>query len=315
LSSAAPRVPWAGGGGITGALLDAARGLFRDPATLPPWLFYDARGSELFEEITRLPEYYLTRAEREIFETYAEAILEAAGRPSLIAELGAGTAEKTEILLRTAGRCRYVPVDVSEAAMAVAVERIRASLPEVDVRPVVGTHLDVVPIVATGAWLLVFIGSSIGNFDDDEAVALLSAMPADRLLLGTDRKKDPDVLIRAYDDAAGVTAAFDLNLLVRLNRELGTDFALDRWHHEARWDDARSRIEMHLVTSGQEVTVPGLGSRIFAPGESIHTESCHKYDREHVERILRRSGFVREVTFTDAAGRFDVHLARRAPPR
>lgn len=296
----------------------AAEGLFAHPATLPPWLFYDARGSEIFEEITRLPEYYLTRAERSIFETHAPAILAAAGNPVQFAELGAGSAEKSQILLRAAGRCLYAPVDVSAAAMAGAVARIRREEPRVEVRPVVGTHLDVVPALRAigGTWLLLFIGSSIGNYDDADAIALLAGLtdalgPGGALLLGTDRKKDPSILVAAYDDAAGVTARFNLNLLVRLNRELGADFALPAWHHEARWNDAQSRIEMHLVSDREQVVqLPGLGERRFAAGESIHTESCHKYDSAHVERILRGAACDLVETFTDPEGRFDVHVGR-----
>jgi dimethylhistidine N-methyltransferase len=322
------RGPAAGRAGAAGSLgrfirddlRHAAAGLLTERPTLPPWLFYDARGSALFERITEVPEYYLTRAERQIFETHAQAIAARAGAAQVV-ELGAGTATKTQILLHaiaSVGACVYVPVDVSAAALDEAVGRIGKQEPSVSLRPVLGTHTDALPVLRAlgGSWLLMFIGSSIGNYEDGEAVALLAALrPAlgerGALLLGMDRKKDPRLLIAAYDDAAGVTAAFDKNLLVRLNRELGADFDLDRWRHEARWNEALSRIEMHLVSEvDQQVELPGVGRASFRAGASIHTESCHKYDRAHAERILTGAGFTREETFTDREDRFDLHLAR-----
>jgi dimethylhistidine N-methyltransferase len=307
-------------------VVEAARGLLRKPATLPAWVFYDDRGSELFEQITDLPEYYLTRAEREILEANADAMValaaEGTGEPLHVVELGAGTATKSQIVLRAVvrrqGRCLFLPIDVSGAALELAVERLRREEPAVEVRPIIASHRDALPAIADVGprRLVLFVGSSIGNYEDDEAVALLRAVatslrPGAALLLGTDRKKDPARLIPAYDDAAGVTAAFDLNLLTRLNRELGADFDLRRWRHEARWNEARSRIEMHLVSRvAQVVTVPPLGAVRFAAGESIHTESSHKYDHAHVDRLLVAAGFRRVRTFTDAEERFDVHLAR-----
>ncbi|MEQ1507897.1 MAG: L-histidine N(alpha)-methyltransferase, partial [Myxococcota bacterium] len=240
-----------------------------------------------------------------------------------VVELGAGSALKSQILLRAVvrrqGRCLYLPVDVSGAALDGAVARLRREEPRVEVQPVQGTHEQALPAIhdVGPRRLVLFVGSSIGNYEDDEAVALLTEVgrvlrPGGGLLLGTDRKKDPSVLIPAYDDAQGVTAAFDLNLLVRLNRELGADFALDRWRHEARWNEPRSRIEMHLVsTVDQTVSIPGIGALAFAAGSSIHTESSHKYDHAHVDRLLGAAGFRRVRTFTDAAERFDVHLAAR----
>lgn len=311
------------------AVADAVHeGFARPQRMLPPWLFYDDRGSELFEQITELPEYYLTRAEREILEKYADEIvaLAAAGteRPLHVVELGAGAATKTPLILRAVvrrqGRCLYLPSDVSAAALEDAVQRLRREEPGVDVRPITGSHTDVLPqIKAIGPRRLVlFLGSSIGNFADDEAVALLSDVarvlaPGGALLLGADRRKDPEILIPAYDDAQGVTAAFNLNVLVRLNRELRSDFDLSRWQHSARWNDVRSRVEMHLVsTVDQDVAVAGRNYRFLA-GDTIHTESSVKYTRERVDEILTRAGFGRVRTFTDSGDRFDVHLARRVP--
>jgi dimethylhistidine N-methyltransferase len=313
----------------TTSVLEACRGLFERPATLPAWLFYDEVGSELFERITELPEYYLTRAERAILEAHADEIVAMAagseGRTLRVVELGAGSATKSQILLdavvRRQGTCLFVPVDVSPSALEGAVARLGRELPRVEVRPVAATHEAALPAIrAVGPTRLVlFLGSSIGNLEDEDAVRLLRSvaatlLPGAALLLGADRRKDPAVLLRAYDDAAGVTAAFDKNVLARLVREVGADFVLDRWRHEARWNADRSRIEMHLVTDeAQTVTVPGLGRVAFAAGDSIHTESSHKYDTRHVDRLLVASGFRRRATFTDPDGLFDLHLARLDP--
>jgi dimethylhistidine N-methyltransferase len=306
-------------------LLAAATGLFAAAPNLPPWLFYDERGSELFEEITRLPEYYLTRAERYILEAHADDILQlaASDHPTQVIEFGAGSATKSQILLealvRRQGPTLYLPVDVSGSALDGATERLRREAPQVELRPIRGTHTDALPALrALGPnRLVLFLGSSIGNFEDPAAIEFLSQIaavlpPGGALLLGTDRAKDPARLLPAYDDAAGVTAAFNRNLLVRLNRELETDFDLSAWRHEARWNRARSRIEMHLVSErAQQVRVPGLGAATFGCGDSIHTESSHKYDEAHVDRLLHAAGFSRVSTFTDPEGLFDLHLALR----
>lgn len=304
-----------------------ADGLGRRPRTLPPWLFYDRRGSELFERITELPEYYLTRAERGILEEHGDAIVAAAAEgatwPLRVVELGAGSAKKTQLLLRAVvrrqSRCLYVPVDVSTAAIEGLTDRLGREEPEVLVRPVVGTHTDALDTLERVGprRLVVFLGSSIGNLSDEEGVELLSAVarrlaPGDALLLGADRRKDPAILLAAYDDVQGVTAAFDLHVLERLNAELGADFDLSRWRHTARWNEAESRVEMHLVSRvDQRVHVPGLGGMAFEAGESIHTESSAKYTRPRVERLLRTSGFDLARVFSDHEERFDLYLGRR----
>jgi dimethylhistidine N-methyltransferase len=301
------------------------RGLTASPRTLPPWLFYDARGSALFEKITRLPEYYLTRAEREIFISQGGAILDAAAPDprTAIVELGAGTARKTQVLLaelvRRHGRARYIPIDVSASALDLAVAELGAALPAVAVDPWVSSTEAAMPRLAqlAGPRAVLFIGSSIGNYDEPDAVALLAGVRAalrtgDALVLGTDLRKDPAVLIPAYDDARGITAAFNLNLLARLNRELAADFDLTRFRHRALWNPAASRIEMHLVAVGaQRVTLRALELVVtFRDGESIHTESSVKYDDALVDRIFAAAGFARAETFMDAAARFAVHVAR-----
>lgn len=312
---------------------DVRRGLTATPKSLPPYLFYDDAGSRLYEEITELDEYYLTRAEREIFEAHAHDIVwrtmpkagdsENAARPLGVVELGAGSASKTEVILRAILErqpgCAYVPIDVSAAAIDEAVTRLRTSLPTVRVSPLVMTHERAVrALYPTGApQLVLFIGSSVGNFPDDEAVPLLRGLraalgPNTSLVLGTDLRKDPSILLPAYDDEAGVTAAFNRNVLVRINRELGGHFDLARFRHVARWNDAASRVEMHLEsTVRQEVPIDGLGLVVrFAAAETIHTESSIKYDIPRVERLLASSGFRLQRTYYDDRRRFAVHLAR-----
>lgn len=293
-----------------------ARGLAATPKTLPPWLFYDARGAALFEEITRLPEYYLTRAEREIFERHGAALMRAAGAAgATVVELGAGTAAKTELLLRVAGAARYVPVDVAPSALEAAAARLAGIVP---VTPWTLTHEQAMPRLAAlpGRKVVLFIGSSIGNHEGAEAIALLAGVRAalgdgDAFVLGTDLRKDPAVLVRAYDDAAGVTAAFNRNVLVRINRELGGRFDVERFRHVALWNEERSRIEMHLESQGaQSVAIDALGATFrFADGERIHTESSVKYDLPMVDALLAAAGFRRERTFLDEDRRFAVHVA------
>ena len=308
---------------------DVWRGLTATPKSLPPYLFYDDAGSRLYERITELPEYYPTRAEREIFEARAGDIV--AGAMSLdgiaphalgIVELGAGSASKTEVLLRALLRrqssCVYVPIDVSRGAIDEAESRLGASLPGVLVRPLVMTNEQGLRALrgTAGPQLVLFIGSSIGNLTNDEATRLLrdarrALGPQTALLLGTDLRKSSSILLPAYDDAAGITAAFNKNVLVRINRELGGHFDLERFRHVARWNEGASRVEMHLEsTTLQEVAVDDLEISVrFAPGETIHTESSTKYDLPHVERLLAAGGFRLQTTYHDDERRFAVHLA------
>lgn len=306
---------------------DVRAGLAASPKTLPPYLFYDAAGSALYERITDLPEYYPTRTERAILAAHADDIVAAMGDgddPEVL-ELGAGSASKTTLILAAAlrrwGRCTYRPLDVSPTALALAAESLRATLPAVRVMPVCGRHEEALAAVARESpgrsRLALFIGSSIGNFDDGDAARLLTSLggalgPRGALLLGTDLRKDPSRLIPAYDDAQGVTAAFNLNVLTRLNRELGADFDLARFRHVARWNERASRVEMHLASVGaQTVSVRALGLTVaFADGETIHTESSVKYDLPRVDALLSAAGLVRVRTFTDPENLFAVHLAR-----
>jgi len=305
---------------------DVAGGLRAKPKRLPPYLFYDDEGSRLFEQITELPEYYLTRAERSIFVDHGRDIVRLAsdggGHPLSVVELGAGTATKSEILLgrivELQGNCRYWPVDVSQAPLEAAQSRIATMQPDVSVVPLVMHHEQAFEEIRQlePRQLVLFIGSSIGNYEPADAVRLLrgirGAVHSDGLLLlGTDMCKSPETLLAAYDDLAGVTAQFNLNVLARINRELGGHFVLDRFRHVALFRESRSRIEMHLEsTTDQLVRIDALDLEIpFRKTERIHTESSHKYDMPSVANLLACSGFELRHTFWDKHKRFAVHLA------
>jgi len=306
-------------------------GLTHTPKQLPPWLFYDEAGSILFEEITCLPEYYLTRTERALLERHGGEMIAAAagGRRLRVVELGAGSADKTRTLLAAAvqhqGEVEYQPVDVSATALELARERIEQELPEVRVLPQVADYTQGLELEACGAdecRLVLWIGSSIGNFSRVEAEELLSRLSqglqtGDWLLLGADaapsaQGKSEELLKDAYDDAQGVTAAFNKNMLVRLNRELGADFDLDGFAHEIRWNDDDSRIEMHLRSlREQTVRVGELGLDVqFEEDETIHTENSCKYRSGEVDTMLSAAGFEATRRWSDAAGWFAVYLAR-----
>jgi len=304
---------------------DVIDGLTVTPKWLPPRLFYDARGSELFEEITLLPEYYLTRTERTIFERYADEMVEQAGTNLSVFELGAGTATKTQLILRALTRRQqritYVPVDVSHSALAQCADDLNVKLPQVDVQPIVADYTRGIARLKSvrGRKLVLYIGSSIGNFEPDEATAVLTRVreglkAGDSLLLGVDLAKSTDVLLPAYDDAQGVTAAFNKNVLVRLNNELAADFDLDSFQHRAVWNGSESRIEMHLESvREQTVNFGALNLDIsFAQGESIHTENSYKFTPEMIRELFAESGFALERTWTDPHGWFAEHLARVA---
>jgi dimethylhistidine N-methyltransferase len=309
-------------------------GLTSRPKRLPAWLFYDEAGSRLFDAITELPEYYLTRTERGILAANAaEMIAQAAGeeRPRArlrIVELGAGSADKTRLLLKASrelqGAVLYEPVDVSATALEGARQRIEREIDGVTVTPRVmdythgdGSRLHLGPVVAQERRLVVYIGSSIGNFEPHQAAKLLRRVRAglrtgDGFLLGVDLAKADSILVAAYDDAAGVTAAFNKNLLVRLNRELDAEFEPEAFAHCALWNEAGSRIEMHLRSRGaQRVRVRALDLTVdFAAGESIHTENSYKYRPGQAEALLAEAGFRAEATWTDARGWFAVCLGR-----
>lgn len=300
---------------------DVRAGLTAPRKSLPPVWFYDERGSILFDEITRLPEYYPTRAEREILRLHAPEIVALAGTSTLV-ELGSGTSEKTRLLLDAMQAMglldRFVPFDVSEEVLTSAAAEIGETY-GCAVHAVVGDfhrHLGHIPTDGDGR-LVAFLGSTIGNLDPDQRRRFLAdlggAMTSDdRLLLGTDLVKDPARLVAAYDDAAGVTAAFNRNVLAVLNTELDGDFVPDAFEHVALWDPVNAWIEMRLrATEAQVVTLGALGLEVgFAPGEELHTEISSKFRVEQVADELAEAGFVVEGTWLDPADDFLLTLAR-----
>jgi L-histidine N-alpha-methyltransferase len=303
---------------------DAQRGLTASPKQLPPKWFYDKHGSALFEEITRLPEYYPTRAERSILVQRAAEIA-AAAKSATVVELGSGSSEKTRLLLdaiREQGTLRrYVAVDVSDAALLDAGPALTRDYPELEVRALVADfehHLDVLPDDGEPR-LVAFLGGTIGNFEPEPRAAFLAQVratmrPGDMLLLGTDLVKSPDVLVAAYDDAAGVTAEFNRNVLHVLNRELGADFAVERFAHVAVWDAEHEWIEMRLRAEGpQRVQIDALDLAVaFADGEQLRTEISAKFQRRGVERELAVAGLALRAWWTDAEGRFAASLSEPA---
>jgi L-histidine N-alpha-methyltransferase len=299
---------------------DVRAGLTASPKFLPPKWFYDERGSELFEKITLLPEYYPTRTERSILFDAAPGIAAATGAAVLV-ELGSGSSEKTGLLLdalREAGTLRsYVPVDVSETALIAAAHRVQASYPGLGVRAVVSDFEEYLGLPGTaGPRLIAFLGSTIGNLVPGQRAAFLARLraglhPGDALLLGTDLVKDPAVLLDAYDDSAGVTAAFDKNVLAVLNTELGANFDAELFDHMAVWDPEHEWIEMRLRSAeDQTVQVPGVGLTVqFAAGEQWRTEVSAKFRRAGVEAELAAAGFRLDSWHTDPLNRFALSLS------
>ena len=304
------------------------RGLTARPKVLSPWLFYDNEGSQLFEQITELDEYYVTRTERLIFESNADAIirtaatgLDSAERLSVI-ELGAGTATKTGILLSAAvrrqGDVTYYAIDVSGSALEAAKQNIELTISGVSVETRTADYTEGLGAIAADDTrkLVLYIGSSIGNFEPAAAMDVLRGVRAqlqagDRLLLGADMAKDLPTLLAAYDDARGVTAAFNRNVLLRINRELGANFHPQCFRHKVRWNGEASRIEMHLESLiRQTVEIPGLGLEVsFRRGETIHTENSYKFTAEVLRQLMTRSGFKIQEQWTDKNNWFSVVLA------
>jgi len=294
---------------------DVLAGLAARPKTVPSRWFYDDRGSELFERITGLPEYYLTRTEHGILNAHAHEMAGFAGPGAVVVEYGAGAGLKIEILLAALEKpAAYVPIDVAGNFLAASARRIAGRFPGLALRPVVAdftARFDLPDDLPAGRRTGFFPGSTIGNLDEATARAFLAqaarhAGPGGRMILGADRAKSPDVLTAAYDDAAGVTAAFNRNLLVRINRELDGDFDPESFAHEARWNAARTTIEMHLVSRrAQRVRVAGQVFD-FAAGESIHTEDSRKYTLAALERLAGGAGWRVAQLWQDAEGLFAV---------
>ncbi|MFJ3639554.1 L-histidine N(alpha)-methyltransferase [Streptomyces sp. NPDC090108] len=296
---------------------DVLAGLTSEPKWLPPKWFYDARGSELFEKITQLPEYYPTRAEREILAARADEIAAASGARTLV-ELGSGSSEKTRYLIDALTSLEaYVPVDVSESALVGAGEALIAERPGLEVHALIADFTAPLALPDTpGPRMVAFLGGTIGNLLPDERADFLSSVrsllaPGDSLLLGTDLVKDPRVLVLAYDDVPKVTAAFDKNVLAVVNRELGADFDLDAFDHVALWDPEREWIEMRLRSRvAQTVKVPALDLAVhFAQGEDLRTEVSAKFREEGVTAELAKAGLELTRWWTDAKGRFALSLS------
>ncbi|MER5849690.1 L-histidine N(alpha)-methyltransferase [Streptomyces sp. NPDC002012] len=296
---------------------DVLHGLTRHPKTLPPKWFYDAHGSELFEEITRLPEYYPTRAEREILIDRAEEIAAASGAQTLI-ELGSGSSEKTRHLLDALPALHsYVPVDVSESALRGAAEALLAQRPDLCVHALIADFTGGLALPGTpGPRLIAFLGGTIGNLLPDERSVFLKSVrsllsPGDALLLGTDLVKDEKALVAAYDDAAGVTAEFNKNVLRVVNRELGADFDPADFDHVALWDPEREWIEMRLrAREALTVKVPDLDLVVaFEAGEEVRTEVSAKFRKEGIRAELAAAGLSMDQWWTDSGDRFALSLA------
>ena len=311
---------------LTGADADAAlradarAGLIAVPKRLPPKWFYDARGSELFEEITELPEYFPTRTERALLERTADSIAILSGADTLV-ELGSGSSAKTRLLLdafRQAGSLRrYVPQDVSEAALRPAMDALAVEYPGLELHGVVGdftAHLGRLP--ARGRRIVAFLGGTIGNLLPAERAEFLSRLraalrPGEQFLLGTGLVTDPDLLVAAYDDRAGVTAEFNRNVLRVLNRELGADFDVDGFAHKALWDSDHEWIEMRLVAErAMTVTLPVVDMTVrFAAGEEMCTEVSAKFRLPGVRALLAAAGFDTIGSWTDQQERMALTLA------
>jgi L-histidine N-alpha-methyltransferase len=303
-----------------GLLEEVRAGLSRPHKELSPKLFYDERGSELFDEITRLSEYYPTRLERVLLRSRGAAWIRSFEPRSLI-ELGAGSADKTRALLDAmADDAWYVPIDISASYLSIVAQQVGAEYPRLTVVPVEAdmSNGPVVPAGVPAPSVIAFLGSTIGNFDDAGANRLLrgvrNAMSrADRFMMGADLVKDVRILERAYNDSKGVTAAFNLNVLNVLNRELDADFDTDAFEHRAFFNRDENRIEMHLVSrTEQVVTIPDAGEIAFASGESIRTEISSKYTPQAIERLFHDAGLELEDWITDASEWYALAVARVA---
>ena len=302
---------------------DVLAGLEAKQKSIPCTWLYDHRGSELFDAITRIEEYYPARTETWILESCAAQIAHEAGPNATVVELGSGSSGKTPILLRALETpSAYVPIDICEQYLNESVHVLQARFPRLRIAPVVAdfTRLTALPELALGApggrRVVFFPGSTIGNFAPDTAVGLLTRIgqavgPDALLIVGADATLDPDLLIPAYADAKGATAAFNGNLLTRINRELGADFSPSAFGHEARYNAREQRVEMHLVSRyTQRVSVLGR-SFMFGVGESIHTENSYKYSLVKFRALAQRAGWAHQQLWMDGRSRFAVHVLER----
>lgn len=301
---------------------DVLAGLARPQKTLAPKYFYDAPGCDLFDRICELPEYYPTRTELALMREHAGAMAELLGPDCQLIELGSGSSTKTRILIEALQPPLYVPVDIAGAAIRSAAAALARAFPWLNINGVCADYTQPLTLpefvgVPIRRKAVYFPGSTIGNFTPQEAIEFLKlarrmAGPGGALLIGVDLKKDKRLLDAAYDDAAGVTAAFNLNLLERINRELGADFQLRRFRHKAYYDEARGWIEMHLESLAAQLVHVGGARFHFRAGETIHTEISCKYSVEEFQALARRAGFEPKQTWVDAAKLFSVHLMAAA---
>jgi L-histidine N-alpha-methyltransferase len=319
-TAAAPRFRLITGGTPRSSFAsDVERGLTALPKSLPPKYFYDSLGSALFEAICELPEYYVTRAETEILTSFAEEIVRCFPPRARVVELGSGNARKTRLLIEALllrhEDLHYVPLDIDAGILDKGSRALLGDYPSLQITAVVSDFrqpsIAIPPPGPHERTAVLFLGSSIGNLDPDAAAAMLRDLrralaPGDALLLGADLRKPRLILEPAYDDALGVTAAFNLNMLQRINRELAGTFRLDRFSHRAFYDERLHRIEMHLVSrEAQRVAIDELGIEVdFAEGESIHTENSYKYDEATLAMLAAESGFSIEHRWTDSRGWF-----------
>jgi len=302
--------------------VEVMTGLAQRPRSIPPKFFYDARGSQLFDAITETPEYYPTRTEVAILKTHAAEIARRIGSGSLLVEPGGGSCAKVRILLEGLRPRAYVPMDISRDHLWLAAEQMAAEFPWLEVHAACTDftrEMSMPHTVPEGPRLAFFPGSSIGNFDPEGAVRFLTAVAeligqGGFLLIGVDLKKDKAILDAAYNDTGGITAQFNLNLLARINRELEADFELDGWRHNAFYNEAQGRIEMHLVSRhNQRVMINGT-SLDFHAQETIHTENSYKYAIEEFQQLAQRAGFAAESVWSDQQKLFSVHLLRLSAP-
>jgi dimethylhistidine N-methyltransferase len=307
---------------LTSLATEVERGLSAKPKKLPCRFFYDEAGSEIFEEICDLPEYYVTRTEAEILENHADDIASAYDQRVTLAELGSGSSTKTRLLidamLRRHGGLRYVPVDISRNMLEASALDLLDRYEALEIRAIASEYevgLRHLRGESDAPKLIAWLGSTIGNLTRDEGAAFLGTVraamsPGDRLLVGIDLRKDRAVLEAAYDDSAGVTARFNLNLLERINRELGGHFDLANFAHRAVYDEVSGRVEMHLVsTREQRVSIEELGFEVeFGAQETIHTENSHKYDQAEIDALAASAGLRRDSEWLDARGYFSLNL-------
>ena len=302
---------------------DVIAGLRQRPASIPPKYFYDAKGSQLFDAITELPEYYPTRTEIKLLQQHADEIARTVGTGSLLVEPGGGSCAKVHILLKGLQPCAYVPMDISSDHLQMAAKELAAQFPWLEIHAACTDftrQMALPPSAPEGTRVAFFPGSSIGNFDPSGAVAFLQSIAelvgaGGYLLIGVDLKKDKTLLEAAYDDAQGVTAAFNLNLLKRINRELGGDFDLAQWRHQARYNEACGRIEMHLQSRvAQAVHIAGQTFE-FSAGETIHSENSYKYGVDEFIQLATQAGFASQQVWVDDEQLFSVHLFRAETQR